>query len=220
MAVPFRFAKKILAALGILFLAAFVLAAATNDTTMTWVVPSNASHLVSYSGSCSTSAFYFVENKCSIDGSDVDGNGAKCLPYADVDGTSACQDGSSLAPILVTNNGNVAVNIDGNFTAAFSGADANLVLKVWRGTGTHCGTSGFGGWENDCSVTVATNPVTATTCRQYTSANATAAGRLVSNLATNDTNQLCFSGDFNAGFGNGVSQRTHAKTFRTTSIAS
>ncbi len=196
----------------------FVYALTENDTTMTWVVPSNVSHSLSYPGSCSSVNFFFVESTCGFD-SDTDGNGSRCVPYTTSAGTTACQDASTYG-MLVTNNGNVAVNIDGNFTTDFTGVDTNLLLRVWMGNGTGCGTSGLGGWQLPCSVTAATTPVTSTTCRSYSSLNETAAGRFASALGVNDTNGLCFSGDFNAGFGNGVSAGSHAKAFRTTSIAS
>ena len=211
--------KKALLVYALVFIfAALAFAATENDTTMTWVVPSNVSHTLAYGAACSSSEFYFVEDTCTFD-SDVDGNGAKCLPQTTSAGGTACQS-VTVAGITVTNNGNVAVNIDGNFTAEFSGVDTNLLLRVWMGTGSGCGTSGLGGWANPCTVTAATDPVTATTCRSYDSGNETAAGRFTTSLAVNDTNQLCFSGDFNAGFGNGISQGSHAVTFRTTSIAS
>ncbi|MFH1894959.1 MAG: hypothetical protein ABIJ74_00030 [archaeon] len=197
-----------------MFFALIVYAAVENNTTMTWVVPSNVSHTLTYAGACSTSDFYFVENQCTLD-SDVDGNGSQCLPQTTSAGGTACQDASTAA-ITITNNGNVAINVDGNFTADFAGNDVNIVLKVWRGTGAGCGTSGLGGWEATCSVTAAGNPVTTTTCRNYNQFNETTAGRLVSALAVSDTNQMCFSGDFNGG----MTQGSHAVTYRTTSPAS
>jgi hypothetical protein len=68
--------------------------------------------------------------------------------------TNYCQS-STLAPITVTNVGNVDINVDGNFSSAFSGVDKNLVLKVWRGNDSGCGTdgNGMGGWQRKCSVT-------------------------------------------------------------------
>ncbi len=65
-----------------------------------------------------------------------------------------CQS-STLAPMTVTNVGNVDINVDGNFSSAFSGVDTNLVLKVWRGTDSGCGTdgNGLGGWQEPCGVT-------------------------------------------------------------------
>jgi hypothetical protein len=109
--------------------------------------------------------------------------------------TNFCQS-SSLAPITLTNNGNVDVNVDGNFASAFSGADVNIVLKAWQGS-SGCGNTGFGGWEKDCSVTSTTSPVTTTTCKNYNQFNATTASRLVSTLTVGSSSQLCFSGDFN-----------------------
>jgi hypothetical protein len=194
--------------------------AATTTTTMTWVVPTNKSHTATYGAACSTSAFYFVESDANHDGLDYDGNATQVRPNSSTNGGAAtkCQS-STLAPILITNNGNVTVNVDGNFSAGFSGDDTNMLLKVWMGTGSGCGaasasdggdSNGLGGWEVDCSVTVATNPVTIATCRHYDVDNETAAGRLITNLAINDANQLCFSGDFNGG----MTQGNHAGTFQ------
>lgn len=65
-----------------------------------------------------------------------------------------CQS-STLAPMTITNVGNVDINVDGNFSSAFSGVDTNLVLKVWRGTDSGCGSdgNGLGGWQEPCGVT-------------------------------------------------------------------
>ncbi len=65
-----------------------------------------------------------------------------------------CQS-STFAPMTVSNVGNVSLNVDGNFTSIFSGVDANLILKVWQGTGSGCGTdgNGLGGWRPYCGVT-------------------------------------------------------------------
>jgi hypothetical protein len=121
-----------------------------------------------------------------------------------------CQS-SSIAPFTIRNNGNTDINVDGNFSSAFSGTDVNLVLKAWQGTGSGCGTNGMGGWEKDCSVTTATTDLGMTTCRQWNQSNGTTAGRLVTNLSAGDTNQLCFSGDINTYTGGG----SYAKTFVT-----
>ena len=205
----------VLAVLAAIFLPIIALAASNATTTMTWVVPANKSFTVTYGSTCSQTAFYFVESTCGFD-SDVDGNGARCLPYPDSEAAGTVCQSASVAPILITNNGNTSFNLDGNFTSAFTGVDTNLLLKVWMGTGGGCGTSGLGGWAESCTVTVATNPVTSTTCRNYNALNDLNAGRLTTSLAVNDSNQLCFSGDFNAGFGNGISQGSHAKDFNLT----
>lgn len=105
------------------------------------------------------------------------------------------------------------LNLDGNFTSAFTGSDVNVVLKAWMGTGTGCGTdgNGLGGWAQDCPITGTTTPVTSTQCRNWNSTNATTIGRLATKLLKGDTNQLCFSGDFN-GF---VIAGDHNQTFQT-----
>ncbi|QQR92792.1 MAG: hypothetical protein IPJ89_00935 [Candidatus Iainarchaeum archaeon] len=61
--------------------------------------------------------------------------------------TNAFCQSATIAPITITNAGGSNLNIDGNFSTAFSGNDTNLVLKVWQGTGSGCGTAGMGGWE-------------------------------------------------------------------------
>ncbi|MDO8427967.1 MAG: hypothetical protein Q7S92_02025 [Candidatus Diapherotrites archaeon] len=173
---------------------------------MTWVVPANYSHTVTYGAACSTSAFYFVETDSNMD-SDADGNGSQARPNSSSGGGAAtkCQS-STLAPVLITNNGNIAANIDGNFMVDLNGTDVNVVLKVWMGTGAGCGeaaptgggdVNGMGGWRQDCNVANATTAVTKIVCRQFNQSNETTAGRLVTSLGINDTNQLCFSGDFN-----------------------
>ncbi len=196
------------------FFAVFVYAAVENNTTMTWVVPSNVSHSLTYSGACSSSDFYFVEDQCAQD-SDIDGNGSQCVPQTTSAGGTSCQDATTI-PITITNNGNVGINVDANFTAEFAGADVNIVLKVWMSDGPGCGASGLGGYEAPCTITGAT-PVTSTACRRYNQTNeTTAAQRIVSALGAGDTNGMCFSGDFNTS----VSQGSHAVTFMTTSPAS
>ena len=205
--------RALLIYLFVSMVAVFAYATPATDVTMTWVVPSSLSHSIGYGGACNASTFYFVESNCVYD-SDIDGNGSKCVPTSDIAGTSDCQDASALQAITVQNNGNIAFDLDGNFTAGFAGADVNILLRAWQGNDTHCGTAGLGGWESPCTVTGATDPVTTTTCRMYDSVNETAAGRLMTALPAGDTNGLCFSGDFNGG----MSQGNHAVAFRVTSI--
>ncbi len=148
------------------------------------------------------------------------GEGQSCLngDYANLrityyaTSTTFCQS-STLAPMTITNTGNVDINVDGNFTSAFTGVDINIILKAWMGDGTGCGAdgNGLGGWENNCSATGTTSPVTQTTCKEWNQTNATTGSRLTTKLLVGDTNQLCFSGDFNAV----VSPGDHNKTFQT-----
>ncbi len=125
------------------------------------------------------------------------------------DNNTFCQT-SAVAPITITNNGQANLNFDGNFSSAFAGNDVNLVLKVWQGTGSGCGTNGMGGWEKDCSITNNQQDLGMTTCRQWNQSNATTNGRLISTLGPNDSNQLCFSGDINTFTRRG----TYVKTFQ------
>ncbi len=126
-----------------------------------------------------------------------------------------CQS-SLLAPMTLRNTGNTDINVDGNFTSAFAGNDVNLVLKVWQGTGSGCGTNGMGGWEKDCSITNNQQDLGMTTCRQYNQSNAVTSARLITNLGVGDTNQLCFSGDFNT-YAPGGSHTNYFNTFDTNS---
>ena len=203
-----------------LFFLSVVYGANTRSTTMTWVVVAGTDHSVAYGGSCTPSAFYFVESDAVHD-SDADGNATQVVPNSSSEGGSGtyCQDGSTKEGMTITNNGNIDINIDGNFTVAFSGADLNIVLKVWKGNDTHCGTNGMGGWQDPCSVTAAGNPVTTTTCRKYDVDNETTVANLIGGLQAGDTNALCFSGDFNnpVGFVSGIAQGSYAHVFDTNS---
>lgn len=120
-----------------------------------------------------------------------------------------CQS-SSVAPMTIRNHGNTTINIDANFSSAFTGVDTNIVLKVWRGT-PFCGNTGFGGWEKDCSVTNTVIAPGTTTCKQFNQSNATTPSRLISSIAVDGNGSLCFSGDIN-GF---VPAGNHTKTFQT-----
>jgi len=185
-------AKKILAVYIILVIcfSAYVFANQVT-TTMTWYIPSVKSHSITYGQTCNATAFFFPETKATLD-SDSDGNASQILPYTDRAGTTACQS-NVLAGMLIENDGTATTNIDANFAAAL---DTNVWLKVWKGNDSGCGTSGLGGWTLICSLTnSATTPVTTTACKDFNSANATTATRLISNLEAGDTNQLCYSGE-------------------------
>lgn len=167
------------------------------STTMTWYVPAFRSHSVAYGGSCSATAFFFSEANALQGAGAIDGNAAQILPYNLRSEGSACQAAGTAAMVL-TNAGNVVINIDANFASA---PDTNTWLKIWMGNGdasTDCGTGGFGGWSKLCALPGAadtTTPVTYTTCRDFNSNNGTIAARLITGLPLNDTNHLCFSGE-------------------------
>ena len=169
-----------------------VLAATTNTTTMTWNVPASRSHTITYGGSCTSSLFYF--NEFNGEDSDIDRNTARVIPSSGVNVTDANCQSSSVVAMLITNNGNATSDIDANFQTIFAGADLNLELKVWMGNGTGCGTGGLGGWQKNCTV-LGANPVTSAACRDFNRENGTTDALLVDNLAVNDTNGLCFSGE-------------------------
>ena len=205
------FLVSVLVLVSLVLFSSFSLAAITNTTAMTWVIPSNKSHTLTYGGACSASNFYFVESNGEV--SDIDGNTSKILPYSASSGGTVCQS-AAVASITVTNNGNVAINVDANFQTGLSGNDQNVGIKVWMGTGAGCGTKGLGGWQLPCSVQSASNPVTSSTCRDFNISNFTTTARLVSSLGVGDTNQLCFSGELNGAYV-GLSQGSIARNFDT-----
>lgn len=163
-------------------------------TTMTWVVASVKTVSVAYGSPCVQNSIFFVETNAQHD-PDSDGNAARIVPSNRAADTN-CQS-STQAVAVVTSSGTATINVDGNFSAAFTGADINIVLKAWQGS-SGCGTHGLGGWEKDCSVGATTAPGT-TTCTQwngYTFA-ATAGRRLVTSLAALSSQQICLAGDMN-----------------------
>ena len=174
--------KKLIIVLVLIALFSGMALANLLTTTMTWYVPSSKSHSISFPGSCSPNAFFFVENNAVID-NDLDGNAGQILPYTNRSGGTACQS-SSVAGMLITNSGNIAANIDANFAAAL---DTNVWLKVWMGTGSGCGTNGFGGWQRTCTLLGAATPVTAAACKDFNVDNATTITRLVDALPAGDT---------------------------------
>ncbi|MBM3281873.1 MAG: hypothetical protein FJY86_00845 [Candidatus Diapherotrites archaeon] len=174
-----------------------------STTTMTWFVATAKSLTVTYGSPCTSVAFFFPETKAFFD-SDTDGNWAQVVPHTNRAGDTNCQT-SAQAGMTVSNTGTSAINGDGNFASHLSGADVNVVLKVWLGTGSGCGTNGMGGWEKDCTITErdATTAPTTTTCRNFNVFNDINGGRLFSSLAVFGAQQLCFSGDGNGFVGAG-----------------
>ncbi len=195
------------------------------QTTMTWFVPFNRNHTIAYGGTCSATAFFFDENHALVD-DDIDGNGHQVAPRPDRLGGTLCQTGST-AGMLVTNAGNTTISIDANFAGAL---DVNVWLKVWEGNGAGCGGpnasqgggNGFGGWQYRCAFAAPVNTIadvnTSGGCRDFNSSNGTIAASITTNIPVNDTNQLCFSGDFMAeliGSRANVTQGDHNGVFQT-----
>ncbi len=170
------------------------------STTMTWFVASVKTLSVSYGSPCTSTAFFFPETKAEFD-ADSDGNWAKTVPHSNRAGDTNCQT-SAQAGMVVSNAGTATINVDGNFSAGFSGADVNIVLKVWQGS-SGCGTQGMGGWQKDCIVSSDTNAPNGVSCRNYNQFTETAGARLVTSLAVFASQELCFSGDGNSFVGSG-----------------
>ncbi|MEK6970388.1 MAG: hypothetical protein AABW68_01685 [archaeon] len=209
--------RTLLSSIVLLFLVfgTFASAADLSTTTMTWVVPTIKSLSVAYGSPCTSSAFFFVESNAQYD-NDADANWARAVPQATRVGAgdTNCQS-SSQAAMTVTNNGNTVVNVDGNFSAALSGADLNIILKVWQGS-TGCGTAGLGGWERPCSVSSTTSAPGTTTCKEFSlfSGVDNEGSRLITSLAVLGATELCYSGDLNGGTGYGATSGDHNKSFQ------
>jgi len=184
-------------------------------TTMTWVVPVSKSHSIAYGSGCSQTAFFFVESDANID-NDIDGNALRILPTNHRFTGTGCQT-SATAGMTITNTGNQVTNIDGNFGGNL---DSNIVLKVWMGTGAGCGTNGYGGWARLCPLfdNNVVGPVSQTQCRDFNTTTDLVGAKLIHGLTVNETNQLCFSGEFAGpdigGFA-GVPQNDYNGTFQT-----
>lgn len=198
------FARYFVYFLAIFYLfAPFVFSVTSQNTTMTWVVPNNRSFTLTYGGSCSATAFFFVEY-IAQDDADIDGNGTRILPAVSRSGTDSNCQSPSVAGMTVTNNGNVSFDVNAAFT---SNLDTNLWLKVWQGNGAGCGTGGFGGWALNCYLTRTQNyvlDINEGTCRDWNSATDLISQTLATSLAVGDSNQLCFSGDFLSGAGDAI----------------
>ena len=178
----------------------------TQTTTLSWVVPSSVSHTLTYGGSCSTSAMYFVESNAAAGASPVDGNAIKIIPYDAASAGAACQDGSSKAAIRVTNGGNVYIDVNAQITTTLQ---AKVVLKDWNGDASGCGTSGLGGWEAACSKiggTDATVP-TSSTCVSI----GDTAVQVLADINAGYYGYMCLAADFN-----GLSAGTTTDTLQTT----
>jgi hypothetical protein len=129
-----RIRNSIIGALLIVGLLLVPLASAsTTTTTFTFVVPSNIAHTLSYGGSCSTSAFYFV--------GDASGDGTNLVPRDAASGGSACQ--STTPGLTINNGGNVAIDVTGEFASLPAGvtvwtADTNGGAEVqsWTSAST------------------------------------------------------------------------------------
>lgn len=173
--------------LAMAFIVVFSLAFADVDqTTVSWVVPTNIAHTITYANSCSTSAFYFVETDATQDG---DMN--KIIPANDVAGDNNCQDGSSLMAMSIKNDGSVTTDVNMSFTSSLQ---AGVRFIVWLGDGTHCGTNGRVGWEDVCTKTGISDATVPTTsaCTSIGDANK----QIIADLTQGTTQGLCFAADF------------------------
>ena len=116
-----------------LLLLPMIAKANTQTTTFTFVVPSNIAHSLSYGGSCSNSAFFFV--------GDNSGNGTNLVPRTAATGGSACQDTNP--GITINNNGNIAIDVTGEFNTLPSGvtvwtanSDGGEETQTWTSAST------------------------------------------------------------------------------------
>jgi len=189
--------KAILVGLALLFVSAMAFAD-TDDTTLSWVIPASVSHTLSYGGSCSSSAMYFIENDASPDGTDT-----QLIPYDAASAGSVCQS-SGVAAITITNNGNVTTDVNASVTSTL---ESGVTLKLWLGS-SGCGASGLGGYEASCSATGMTDATVPSTSTCVSVGDTTR--QVVADLAASGSQQLCLAADFT-----GLSQGTTTDTFQT-----
>jgi hypothetical protein len=127
--------KKIMAAATFFaVMAAMTVYADTQDTTVTFVIPSSIVHSLTYSDSCSASNFFFVENDTSKDGYAIGINVS-----SDATPDSFCFGDEGNATLTINNDGSSMINVSANFTTALpSGVEVFVAQNYsgfWNGTG-------------------------------------------------------------------------------------
>jgi hypothetical protein len=197
-----RALRALILGLVLLCLSAMVLAD-TDETTLSWVIPANVSHTLSYGGSCSSSAMYFIEDDASPDGSDT-----QLLPYDADSAGSPCQS-VSVAAITISNNGNVTTDVNASVTSTL---ETGVTLKLWLGS-SGCGASGLGGYEGSCSKSGADDSNVPTTAACVSIGDSSK--QIVADLAASGSQQLCLAADFSS-----LSQGTTTDTFQTSGYQS
>lgn len=166
----------------------------TEQTTVTFVIPSQIDHSVAYGGACSSANFYYVETDAT-----KDGNMEAINVTSDDAGTLACQT-AAIAAITLNNLGSVNVNIVANMTAAYPDG---VVLKA---------ASAAAGYETVCSGTVA-----AGTCAYII--NGVGVTLVAGLTAQTGTEEIWIWGNF-SNFNAGVATTGIARTLETTAAAS
>ncbi|MCX8190513.1 MAG: hypothetical protein N3F05_04805 [Candidatus Diapherotrites archaeon] len=185
-----------------LLLALSMVYADTQQTTLTWVIPANVTHALTYGGSCSTSAMYFVESNALEGATPINGTASKIPPYNAASGGSSCQDGTNKVAITIHNQGNVPFDINARITTTL---ETGVTLKAWLSNGTHCGTNGMGGWEATCSKSGTDDDTVPTTTACVTIGNTTK--QIIADLAISSSAGICLAADF-SGMPYGTTQDT------------
>lgn len=149
--------KRTLTILTFTFLMVALLVHADDQTTtVTFVIPSSISHTVFYGQSCSDSAFYFVDEDGTYDGSMAKIN----VSSDSTANANWCQNVTS-AGMLLDNTGNDEVNFTAKWDSDLAGID--LIAGInWSSYGTECdGIPGYaaGNCTNitDSSTLIANN---------------------------------------------------------------
>jgi len=182
----------------------------TQTTTLTWVIPSNVSHTLTYGGNCSTTAMYFSEANAGSGATPIDGTATKIPPYDAESGGAACQDGTSKAAITVHNAGNVVLDVNAVITTTL---ETGVTLKAWLGNSGNCGTGGMGGWEGTCSKTGADDSTVPTTTACVSIGDTTK--QVLADVAVSGTAHICLAADFS-----GMTFGTRTDTLQTSAIQS
>lgn len=114
----------------------------SETTTLTFVIPSEVDHSISYTSPCSTSVFYFIE-------SDSNKNGTQTHINVTDASSNPCQNVST-ASMTINNIGSVNVNVTTNITD--SALPSGITLKVAQNdTGYESTCSGPPVNETDCA---------------------------------------------------------------------
>lgn len=131
--------------ISILAIFALLVWADTETTTVTFVIPSEIDHSISYGGSCSSANFYFVENDGSLDGTQARINlTSDANPWTSEGASNTCQN-STVAGITITNSGSSVINVS-----------MNTSTSLPSGTGLKAALADAG-YEATCSGTATTS---------------------------------------------------------------
>lgn len=186
--------KRLIGAIGVLvyLIGISAVLADTEETTVTFVIPTSIDHSVAYGASCSSSLFYFVETDATKDGTQGGLN-----VTSDAAGANKCQN-TTLSAMTISNVGSVNANITANFTAALP---SGITVKVGQN---------YTAYESSCTGP----PVNESQCGNVSiGAPIVVIEDLTAQTGTDDLWWWCDMSDFNSGVAtSGIARtlQTHA----------